>query len=148
VQTDRGDRADVVPVAEGIGRASTESGQAFEVPGEGECPVEEADSGSVFGQPDPEGSLLGKPLARQRGDAQRCGGERDGNLSESPNVGPAKCWDRLDRLKRRERHIPEDETGHSGDGGHRRDSGEVFSPAHVDRHLQHLLACAPPLPLL
>ena len=69
VQTDWGDRAGLLPVAEGVRRASTESGPAVEGIGEGECPVEEASGGSVFGQADPKGSFLGKllgPAKRRR----------------------------------------------------------------------------------
>ena len=54
-KTDWGDRADLLPVAQGVRRASTESGQAVEGVGEGECPVEEASGRSVFGQADPKG---------------------------------------------------------------------------------------------
>ena len=47
-------------------------GQEVEGVGEGEYPVEEAGGGSVFGQADPEGSVLGKP---SRPDEQETSGD-------------------------------------------------------------------------
>ena len=43
--------------------------QEVEGVGEGEYPVEEAGGGSVFGQADPEGSVLGKLLGPTFGDS-------------------------------------------------------------------------------
>ena len=42
VEADRGDRADLLPVAEGVRRAADGPGQEVEGVGEGEYPVEEA----------------------------------------------------------------------------------------------------------
>ena len=60
---------DLLPVEEGVWGSEDGPGQASEVAGEGECPSEEAGGGSVPGQPDFEGSLLGKllgPAKRRR----------------------------------------------------------------------------------
>ena len=52
----------ITPVAQRVRRAPVGPGQEVEGVGEGEYPVEEAGGGSVFGQADPEGSVLGKLL--------------------------------------------------------------------------------------
>ena len=109
VQTDWGDRADLLPVAQGVRRASTESGQAVEGVGEGECPVEEASGRSVFGQADPKGSFLGKllgPTKRRRAVVwvrERLGAERVSERRACQVLGQARS------TQRRERHIPDDE---------------------------------------
>ena len=109
VQTDWGDRADLLPVAQGVRRASTESGQAVEGVGEGECPVEEASGRSVFGQADPKGSFLGKllgPAKRRRAVVwvrERLGAERVSERRACQVLGQARS------TQRRERHIPDDE---------------------------------------
>ena len=96
-------------MAKGIRRASTESGQAVEGVREGECPVEEVGGGSVFGQPDPEGSLLGKllgPAKRRRAVVwvrERLGAERVSERRACRVLGQARS------TQPRERHIPDDE---------------------------------------
>ena len=76
-------------------------GQAVEGVGEGECPVEEAGGGSVFGQPDPEGSLLGKLLGpakrrravvwvRERLGAERVSERRACQVLGQARIDPAK----------------------------------------------------------
>ena len=98
-----------IPVAQGVRRASTESGQAVEGVGEGECPVEEASGRSVFGQADPKGSFLGKllgPAKRKRAVVwvrERLGAERVSERRACQVLGQARS------TQRRERHIPDDE---------------------------------------
>ena len=82
VEADRGDRTDLLPVTEGVRRAADGPGQTVEDLREGEHPVEEAGRGSVFGQADPEGGVLGKllgPVKRRRAVVwvrERLGAER------------------------------------------------------------------------
>ena len=45
MQTDWGNRANLLPLAQGIWWPEGGAGEALEGPGEGECPVEEAGGG-------------------------------------------------------------------------------------------------------
>ena len=59
----RGERADVLPVAEGVRGDEDESGEASEGAREGEPATEAAGGRSDGGQHDPEGSVKGKLLS-------------------------------------------------------------------------------------
>ena len=108
MQADGGNRADLLPVEKGIWGPEDGSGQAVEGVGEGECGVEEAGGGPVAGQPDPEGSVLGKilgPAKRRRAVAwvrERLGPERVSQRRACRVLGQPRS------TQRRVRQIPED----------------------------------------
>ena len=66
----RGERADVLPVAEGVRGDEDESGEASEGVREGEPATEAGGGRSDGGQHDPEGSVKGKLLSPER--RRRC----------------------------------------------------------------------------
>ena len=92
-EADGGERADLLPVTEGVRRAAVGPGQEVEDLREGEYPVEETGGGSVFGQADPEGSVLGKllgPANRRRAVMwvrERLGAEASFRTSGLPSAG-------------------------------------------------------------
>ena len=96
-------------VAQRVRRAPVGPGQEVEGVGEGEYPVEEAGGGSVFGQADPEGSVLGKllgPANRRRAVMwvrERLGAERVSERRACQVLGQVRS------TQRRERQIPDDE---------------------------------------
>ena len=104
-----GDRADRLPVEEGVRGSEDGSGQASEVAGEGEWPAEEAGGGPVAGQPDFGGSLLGKlpGPAKRRGAVvwvrERFGPERVCERRACRVLGQART------TQRRVRQIPKEE---------------------------------------
>ena len=100
------------------GVAAVGPGQEVEGVGEGEYPVGEAGGGSVFGQADPEGSVLGKllgPANRRRAVMwvrERLGAERVSERRACQVLGQVRS------TQRRERPIPDDEARLVGpDGG-------------------------------
>ena len=99
----------LLPVAQRVRRAPVGPGQEVEGVGEGEYPVEEAGGGSVFGQADPEGSVLGKllgPANRRRAVMwvrERLGAERVSERRACQVLGQVRS------TQRRERQIPDDE---------------------------------------
>ena len=110
VEADWSGGADLLSVAKGVWRASNGPSQAVEDLRERERRVEEAGSGSVFGQSDPEGSVLGKLLgpAKKRRRAvewvrERLGAERVSERRACRVLGQVRS------TQRRERHSPDDE---------------------------------------
>src|SRR3546814_8990181 len=70
VSADRGQRADLLSVAQGIWRPEDRSGASDEGSGEGECAASSCDLGPDAGQADPAGGCPGKLLSPAR--RRRC----------------------------------------------------------------------------
>ena len=109
MQEDLSDGADVLAVAQRVRRAAAGSGQAVEGVGEGKRPAEEVGGGSVAGQSDSEGSVLGKllsPAKRRRAVnevRERLGEKRVSERRACRVLGQARS------TQRRERVVAEDE---------------------------------------